>query len=1442
MKRLISILLIVTMMLASVLAMIPAFAEEGDYVAAYDVDWKKLVEGGTMRSQWAYDRGPGQNNMAEKYNITATDSALSLTKKGGDHRQYYSELMFPMTADTQYVYELEVKSNSPDGDGGFIFAFGANPNGKIDGDDIIDINGVMDNSAAPVAAYFLNGRLNSEKAAIKFGGGWGGYGYESGKDYSQALDGIYVSEDGYSNYKVVYSGLTIELFYLNTDGEWVELYADKTITLAETTSVAFGIYAWGTDWANIRNCVVAAGNDATELIMAEKLLDAYTAIGEKYAAKGGYTATSAAALAAAIEAAKAAAADEAATFESLAEAAGNLDAAIDDLVIAANKAELNEMVTAAEAALTEAEFGAKADEWAAYVAALAAAKAVIADADAEQDDADEALAALNAAIEALLVGLDTSALEAKVAEAKALFATAGSYVPATWAAFAAAVADAEALLSAVLATPAMLTAAIEAIDAAQAALALIPDAVASIALNWSKYYNTGAMRGQWWNVATDAENKYHNIYNITATENLLSSAPKGEGDNHTYYSTVRYAITADTYYEYTFSAKNNRAGGYAGVMFAYDLVGTNTYFIYGEFDNHSDNGTSADFRFRRGHYDYKDRDPSSHFVENDPRYYPVVTEDEEGFGQFKFVYEGYNFSFYYLDANGAYVQIGDTLTLPEGTAVCAGVFSRGGNLSSQRTVSLKDCTVKALNDVSAANLAKAEYEFAVTLANAKIASGSYTTETVAVLQAALDAMNAAIANTEATATELLTASEALYAAILALVNKTNLAKELANIAAMNLVEADWTVATWAPFAAALATANEVNASATATQADVDAALEALKNTFKALDLAAEGDKTALNAKIAEAEAALTAEIFADKPDAWAEYVAVLEAVKAVAAATDEKGNQTRVDEALVNLVAAIKKLVAADKTALKGAIDVAVELVEGKYEAEGWPEFVAALAAAQTVYNSDVALQDAIDAATTALNAAMDALVRKPLEKKAEFVMNWKYAYDNGLMKAQWWNETWQNDFENHFTVNATENMINVVAKFAPDEYDADGNPPTDASKLGDTRAYYSTNMYKITATSYYELTFKVKRDAEISTYAGVVFAYDTTSVSDNQLAYILYGGLNNKSDFGDNSYLTVQYGHHDGATNNGTGAAVDRIAGPVKELVVAVDEENFATYKIVYDGYWAHFFYTDPTTGEFVEMPLLTVKLKETAAVCLGMYTRNSSNATNQRTVTIKDATLVAMNDEAAGFMTVNKADLAAKLTEIEALNEAEYTAETWAILKEAYLAAKAMNENADALQVQVDTVLAALVSAQSKLGKPGDPTALLAKIAEAEALKMEDFNVTALTWNVFVKAIEDAKAVAANANATQGDIDVALSALADKMASLEPKAPAPSDPSAPSDPETDAPATDAPATEAPATDAPATEAPKEDKGGCGSSVALSALAIVGVIGTALVIKKKED
>ena len=137
MKRLISILVIVAMMLASVLAMIPAYATEGEGEGAgagdatvtepiteYNYNWKELVEGGHMRSTWIGDRSAGQNDMADKYTINATENALKMTKKAGDSRAYFSEIMFDITADTQYELVFKADKTSDDcDDAGVIFAF-----------------------------------------------------------------------------------------------------------------------------------------------------------------------------------------------------------------------------------------------------------------------------------------------------------------------------------------------------------------------------------------------------------------------------------------------------------------------------------------------------------------------------------------------------------------------------------------------------------------------------------------------------------------------------------------------------------------------------------------------------------------------------------------------------------------------------------------------------------------------------------------------------------------------------------------------------------------------------------------------------------------------------------------------------------------------------------------------------------------------------------------------------------------------------------------------------------------------------------------------------------------------------------------------------------------------------------------------------------------------
>lgn len=1414
MKRLISILLVVAMMLASVLAMIPASAAEKSETPTltYNVNWKELYDGGTMKAQWVFNTS--MNNFEDRFTVTATENSISFeAKSGGADRYYYSSKMFPITEDTYYEYVFEARNNpaNPTGYAGVVFAYGQDDDAYIENGD----KGPNDEHI--VCPYIIYGALQNKSddgdefyLDVNYGHQNSGYMLNP----TTATGVGKATADGYNTYKVVYDGLKVTLFYLDAEGNFTQMFSDFDFTLPVGSKVAFGVYnREGTRNAAVRNAVLTSYTVGIDVIIAKDAIAPSIAAGDAEIAKGGYTTTSTKALTDALAAAKAEIEKAEATAETINAAKVVLDEAIAGLIIGANKKALNAKIAEAEAALTEDKFDATA--FAAYKSVLDAAKAISADVDALQPAADKALADLRAAI-TTLIGADKTALAAKIAEIEAMDFE--KYTPVTWAPLAKALADAKKVNDSDVAFQADIDAALAAFTAPAAALVERPATkVFDFNINFANLFSTNSMRGQWWYHQTDAENKYHKIYNIITTENSLSSTPKGDGDNHTYYSKVMFDITADTYYEYTFKAKNNRPTGYAGVMFAFDTSTTNTYFVYGEFDNDSDNGYSADFRWRRGHHDYKDRDPSSHFVQGDPRYYPVVTEDADGFGQFKFIYDGFNFSFHYLNADGKYVQIGDVIVLPETAKICPGVYSRGGNLDSQRTVTIKDCTITAFDAAEAKAIVTKDYDNIMNLGDAKIKSGSYTPETIAVLTAAMEAAKTAAEGTDLAV--LVEKINAVYDAVLALVTKTALATELTNIEALALKEADWTKATWATFAAALANAKEINASTTATQADVDAALKALKDAQAALDPSAEGDKTALNAKIAEAEAALKADLFTAKPDEWAAYLAALDAAKKVSADKTETGNQTATDKALKDLVNAIKVLVAADKAALNDIIADANEYVEGKYEPAQWPAFAEALAAAKTISASDVALQDAIDAAVAELDAAMKALVRKPLSKKAEISVNWKYLYDNKLMKAQWYNETWQNDFEDHFTVNATENQLNVVAK-----KDAESG-----EDLSDVRAYYSTNMYKITATTYYEYTFKVKRDSVLSTYAGVIFAYDTTSVSDNQLAYIFYGGLNNLSDDGENSYISIQYGHQD---------AEDRIAGPVKKLVVGVDGDNFATYKIVYDGYWASFYYTDPTTGEFVLMPELTVKLKETAAVCVGTYTRDNRDADNQRTVTQKDCKLVAMNDEAAGYMAVNKTALAAKLAEVEALNENEYTTATWTLLKDAYLAAKAVNEDANALQVMVDAALAAVVDAQGKLGKPGDSTALKAKIAEAEALKAEDYK-SGLTWNVFAKALADAKAAAESRDSTQGDIDMALSTLVEAMGKIEKK------PAAAPAPETDAPATDAPETDAPATEAPTDDDKKDDeeeKDGCGSSVALSALAIVSVIGTALVIKKKED
>lgn len=225
-----------------------------------------------------------------------------------------------------------------------------------------------------------------------------------------------------------------------------------------------------------------------------------------------------------------------------------------------------------------------------------------------------------------------------------------------------------------------------------------------------------------------------------------------------------------------------------------------------------------------------------------------------------------------------------------------------------------------------------------------------------------------------------------------------------------------------------------------------------------------------------------------------------------------------------------------------------------------------------------------------------------------------------------------------------------------------------------------------------------------------------------------------------------------------------------------------------------------------------------------------------------IADALTAAMN------ALKKKADttaLTAKLNEAAGLKQAEYTADSWAALQAAITAANTVKSNVNATQDEVNTALTNLTSAIEALAKPGNNAALKTEVENAKKLKQEDFDsMTALGWELVQMEIANAESVINNPNATQAEIDEALSKLKNQLATLIPKTQAGGEGGEAGGNNADSTTTGSnSATEAPteaASAAPETEAPQA--GGCGSSVAISALAIIGVIGAGIALKKKED
>ena len=130
-----------------------------------------------------------------------------------------------------------------------------------------------------------------------------------------------------------------------------------------------------------------------------------------------------------------------------------------------------------------------------------------------------------------------------------------------------------------------------------------------------------------------------------------------------------------------------------------------------------------------------------------------------------------------------------------------------------------------------------------------------------------------------------------------------------------------------------------------------------------------------------------------------------------------------------------------------------------------------------------------------------------------------------------------------------------------------------------------------------------------------------------------------------------------------------------------------------------------------------------------------------------------------------VDKTKLAAKIVEAEKLKKEDYTAATWPAFETALKAAQTVNGNQNATQTDVNTALTNLTNAMAGLKKvtPDDgqevnKTALKTKIDE---VKNAQATYTPASWDAFKPALTAAEAVLAKADATQKEVDDALTAL---------------------------------------------------------------------------------
>ena len=135
--------------------------------------------------------------------------------------------------------------------------------------------------------------------------------------------------------------------------------------------------------------------------------------------------------------------------------------------------------------------------------------------------------------------------------------------------------------------------------------------------------------------------------------------------------------------------------------------------------------------------------------------------------------------------------------------------------------------------------------------------------------------------------------------------------------------------------------------------------------------------------------------------------------------------------------------------------------------------------------------------------------------------------------------------------------------------------------------------------------------------------------------------------------------------------------------------------------------------------------------------------------------------------FFKGDKTALKAFIDKVSGLEAAKYTEATWTPFNDALTAATSVYEDENAMQEEVNNAYNELVTAFLKLRLIPDKSLLEELINQAEGL--DSANYTKATFDGLTKALNEAKAVFDNPNATQVEVDNVKDVLAKAIANLQ-------------------------------------------------------------------------